>query len=95
MDNAKVERFWAWFAENAGRLARFDTDQAQLANEVGDALRRLHQPEGYDGRGPSLGFDFGPKKDGLREFIITSDAIPSAFHLARQLASAAPAIPGW
>lgn len=95
MDGAKVAQFWEWFAANAARLSKFESDQARLAKELAEALRRLHQPEGYAGRGPGLSFDFGPRCGGAREFIISAEAIPSAFHLARELAAAAPPIAGW
>jgi hypothetical protein len=95
MDSTKVKQFWDWFAANSARLSKFETDQASLTRELTDALRRIHQPAGYSGRGPSLGFDIGPRRDGVREFVISADAIPSAFHLARELVKGAPALKGW
>ena len=95
MDGKKVARFWEWFAANAARLAKFETDQARLSREIIEELRRLHQPEGYSGRGPSLGFDIGARREGVRECAVSADAIPSAFHLARELAASAPSVPGW
>jgi hypothetical protein len=95
MQAAKIAQFWNWFTENAARLAKFETDQARLATEITQALRRLHQPEGYTGRGPSLAFDMAPRREGTREFVVSADAISPAFHLARELVAAAPALHGW
>jgi len=94
LESDKVDRFWQWFAQNATRMTRVETDMT-LSNEIARELRRIHQPDDYVGNGPCLGFDFGEKKDGQRELIITAHGIISALHLATRLADSAPPIPGW
>lgn len=94
MEDDKVTRFWQWFAQNASRMTRVESDMT-LSNEIARELRRIHQPDDYVGNGPCLGFDFGEKKEGVREFIITAHGIGSALHLATRLAKSAPPINGW
>jgi hypothetical protein len=51
-----------------------------------EAMHKVH---------PVLTFEFGPKEDGRREFVISADGIREAFPKVESLYSAAPALPKW
>lgn len=94
MKNDKIKEFWAWFARNSERLKNAEREM-RIGNELSDQLRHIHQPEGYEGTGPGLSFDFGPRREGKYEFIVSAGGIAPAFRLARELVALAPEIPGW
>lgn len=68
------------------RLFEFEKDQDRVFAELGDAMRRVH---------PDLTFEFGPNRDGVREFIISAGGLKSVFPTVDSLAAKAPAMPRW
>ena len=62
----KEQRFWSWFARNTDRLFQFEADQEAIFDDLGAALEKVH---------PGLTFEFGPVREGKREFIVSADGI--------------------
>lgn len=80
------ERFWEWFEQNSSRLFAFEADRDRLFDDLRKALGKVK---------PGLTFEFGPVKDGRREFIISADGIRDRFPAVQSLAAAAPALAQW
>lgn len=78
--------FWRWFEANESRLFDFEKDQERVFDELQAQLHRIE---------PRLAFEFGPKRDGKREFVISADGIRDAFPAVVALADAAPPLPRW
>jgi hypothetical protein len=83
---SKEETFWKWFQANESRLFDFEQDQDRVFAELGPEMRKVH---------PSLTFEFGPKKEGRREFVISADGIKDAFPAVVALADKAPELQRW
>jgi len=83
---SREEKFWKWFVENAARLLHFESDRDRVFNDLSRALHRVEA---------GLTFEFGPVKDGRREFIVSADGIKDRFPAVRRLVAAAPAMPEW
>lgn len=58
----------------------------KLFNEIHSMLKKVNK---------DLVFEFGPVRDGRREFIVSADGIRSAFPAVRGLVAAAPDLPEW
>ena len=71
--DSKEALFWRWFQANETRLFDFEKDQDRVFNELQMQLHRIQ---------PSLTFEFGPKEEGKREFVISADGIKDAFPLS-------------
>ena len=84
--DSKESSFWRWFQANETRLFDFEKDQDRVFNELQMQLHRIQ---------PSLTFEFGPKEEGKREFVISADGIKDAFPAVIGLADAAPPLPRW
>lgn len=80
------QQFWIWFQNNQDALFDFEKDQEKIFDRLGAELHKVH---------PSLTFEFGPKVDGCREFVISADGIKNAFPKVESLYAAAPALPHW
>ena len=80
------ERFWRWFQKHSARLLQFDTDQERLFDELGAALRRVEE---------GLTFEFGPIREGRREFVVSADGLKKHFPAVRRLVAAAPPLSDW
>lgn len=78
--------FWNWFERNEASLFDFERDQDRTFDRLTSELRKVH---------PDLTFEFGPKKNGRREFVISADGIRQAFPKVESLASAAPPLRRW
>ncbi|MGA4135863.1 hypothetical protein ACI2TD_03740 [Ralstonia nicotianae] len=78
--------FWKWFQKNEAALFDFERDQEGVFDRLAVEMHKVH---------PGLTFEFGPKQDGRREFVISADGIREAFPKVESLASAAPALPRW
>lgn len=78
--------FWKWFQKNETSLFDFERDQARVFDRLVAELHKVH---------PDLTFEFGPKENGRREFVISADGIREAFPKVESLASSAPALPRW
>ena len=79
-------RFWRWFVKDEARLFDFEKDQERIFNELQTEMHRVN---------PDLTFEFGPKTDGKREFVISADGISASFPAVIALADAAPSLPRW
>lgn len=78
--------FWVWFQKNDSALFDFERDQETTFDRLAAELRKVH---------PDLTFEFGPKKGGKREFIISADGIRAAFPKVESLYAAAPSLSRW
>jgi len=83
---SKEAAFWRWFQANESRLFDFEKDQEKIFDDLQTQLHRIQ---------PGLTFEFGPKQDGKREFVISADGIKGAFPAVIDLAKAAPPLPRW
>lgn len=84
--DSREAAFWRWFQANETRLYDVEKDQEKVFDELQMQLHRIH---------PSLTFEFGPKEEGKREFVISADGIKEAFPAVISLADAAPPLPRW
>jgi len=84
--NNRVQNFWQWFEQNSSRLAKFETDQERVFNEL---ERQLKEVDG------GLTFEFGPRDKEEREFVISADGKIEVFPVVTKLVAAAPKLPGW
>jgi hypothetical protein len=80
------EVFWRWFSKNSSRLLDFEADQERIFDELSHQLSQVH---------PDLTFEFSPKFEFGREFVISADGIRDAFHAVERLAQNAPELPHW
>jgi hypothetical protein len=78
--------FWKWFQSNENSLFDFEKDQERTFDRLAAEMHKLN---------PNLTFEFGPKKDGCREFTISADGIREAFPAVEKLYAAAPPLPRW
>ena len=67
-------------------LFDFEKDQERIFHQLSAALKKVH---------PDLTFEFGPKQDGKREFVITADGLKAAFPAVESLYAAAPTLGRW
>jgi hypothetical protein len=58
------QTFWKWFVDNEDELFNFERDQDVVFDALSDALHLVSE---------QLTFEFGPKEDGRREFVISAD----------------------
>jgi hypothetical protein len=80
------QEFWDWFKTNDDLLFNFGKDQEHIFDQLGDQMHRVN---------PNLTFEFGPKENGHREFVISADGIKEAFPAVEALYAAAPSLPRW
>jgi hypothetical protein len=80
------ETFWKWFQSNENSLFDFEKDQERVFDRLGGEMRKIN---------PNLTFEFGPKENGIQEFIISADGIKEAFPEVERLYAAAPSLPRW
>jgi hypothetical protein len=80
------QTFWMWFQKNEASLFDFEKDQERIFDRL---AAEMHKVE------PHLTFEFGPKKDGRREFTISADGIREAFPKVEALYTAAPPLSRW
>jgi hypothetical protein len=78
--------FWKWFVKNEASLWDFEKNQEQTFDRLNAEMHRIN---------PSLTFEFGPKENGKREFVISADGIRDAFPAVEALYAAAPVLPRW
>lgn len=62
--------FWKRFQQNEVELFDFERDQEAIFDQLTVEMRKVH---------PSLTFEFGPKENGGREFVISADGNKDAF----------------
>lgn len=80
------QRFWQWFQENESNLFDFERDQERMFDRLITEMHRVN---------PNLTFEFGPKRNGKREFVISADGIRDAFPDVKSLYDCAPALERW
>ena len=78
--------FWNWFQRNDEALFNFESDREAIFDQLTNEMHKVH---------PSLTFEFGPKSDGRREFVISADGIREAFPKVESLYAAAPDLSHW
>lgn len=78
---APEEKFWKWFQKNEAILFDFEIDQENIFDRLAAEMHKVD---------PNLTFEFGPKVNNKREFIISADGIKDAFPKVESLYSAAP-----
>ena len=76
--------FWNWFVRNEARIYDLEKDQNRIFMEISAELKKID---------PNLTFEFGPKQQGVRDFVISADGIKKSFPLVFNLANGAPALP--
>lgn len=84
---SKEATFWKWFQRNEARLYDFESEQERVFDELGRELARYHNG--------GLAFEFGPKIDGVRDFVISAEGMKADFPFIIALADAAPPLPKW
>ena len=80
------EAFWKWFQKNETSLFDFEKDRDHIFDLLGAEMHKLN---------PNLTFEFGPKENGRREFVISADGIREAFPEVEALYAASPPLPRW
>ena len=80
------QSFWKWFKAHDDVLFNFEKDQERIFDQLGDEMHKLN---------PGLTFEFGPKENGRREFVISADGIRDAFPEVEALYATAPSLPRW
>ncbi len=78
--------FWIWFRQNDAALFDFESDQQATFDRLAAEMHKVD---------PNLTFEFGPKAEGRREFVISADGVRAAFPKVESLFAAAPALPHW
>lgn len=80
------QAFWAWFQNNDAALFDFEKDQEKIFDRLNREMNKVN---------PTLTFEFGPKQNGRRDFVISADGIKAAFPAVEALYAAAPTLPHW
>ncbi|HEY6181424.1 MAG TPA: hypothetical protein VIW67_04210 [Terriglobales bacterium] len=83
---APEQAFWQWFQNNESSLFDFEKNREKIFNELSAEMHKVD---------PSLTFEFGPKENGQREFVISADGIREAFPKVEALYANAPKLPRW
>lgn len=79
-------QFWLWFQANEEDLFHFERQQEQVFDALAKALSHVQE---------DLTFEFGPVRDGKREFVISAGGIKAAFTAVEALFAAAPPLSRW
>lgn len=80
------QKFWHWFKDNESSLYDFEKDQERTFDRLSAELHKVNS---------NLTFEFGPKKDGRRDFVISADGIREAFPAVEALYASAPPLAHW
>jgi hypothetical protein len=81
--------FWAWFRAHAGELARIQSGEDPMMDQIEQALDRIDK---------RLAFEIGPlgsKGARTKELIISAQGAREVFPVVQRMVAAAPAIDGW
>jgi len=81
-----INGFWQWFEKNSVHLSAFEQDQEKVFGELDVELGKVNK---------GLRFEFGPVKNGQREFAISANGIVEVFPAVNELVSAAPKLANW
>src|SRR5215204_4806066 len=79
-------RFWKWFEDNAGSLARVKSGNDPILPKVTLELGKVH---------PGLDFEMGSDDNDQLEFIVSANGIKRVFPIVEQLVVCAPTLPNW
>ena len=79
------QKFWTWFRQSEELLFDFERDRDRIFAALTTALAAV---------AADLTFEFGPRIDGRRDFVISAGGVKSAFAAVKALA-AAPVLPHW
>ncbi len=80
------QAFWSWFTSNEARLFAVEVDRDAVFAELDRQMTVVHT---------SLTFEFGPVRDGRREFVLSADGDRAAFPAVEALHGAAPRLDRW
>jgi hypothetical protein len=86
MKKSPQEQFWMWFKENENMLFNFERHQDRTFSKLRTAMAKVH---------PNLTFEFGPNKNGTREFIISGGGIKDAIASVESLYATTPKLARW
>lgn len=80
------DAFWNWFVTNEPRLFAVEKDRDRVFDDLSEQLNRINA---------DLTFEFGPVKNGKREFVISAGGIKAAFPSVEALYNKAPPLARW
>jgi len=80
------QNFWKWFVSNEAMLYDFEKNQERVFDKLASKLREIN---------PNLTFEFGPKTQAGREFVVSAGGIKSTFPAVTTLIDAAPKLERW
>lgn len=86
VQSSAEDGFWRWFQVNEARLFDFESDRDKVFDELQVQLHKVKA---------GLTFEFGPKENGKRDFVISADGIKDVFPSVISLANAAPSLSRW
>lgn len=75
------QQFWKWFKEHEDELFHFERDQEPIFDRLAFALGEVDD---------DLTFEFGPERNGVREFVISAAGLKRAFPSVARLHDARP-----
>jgi len=78
--------FWAWFGKNEAALFDFEKDQDRIFKELSTEMKKVNG---------DLTFEFGPKENGKRDFVISAGGIQSSFPAVIALYNSSPKLDRW
>ena len=85
-DASPEQDFWRWFQQHEATLFDFERDQEATFDRLATEMHKVD---------PDLTFEFGPKDQGRREFVISADGMRRAFPKVESLFAEAPELPRW
>ncbi|MGL6076556.1 MAG: hypothetical protein ACRC8S_20565 [Fimbriiglobus sp.] len=83
---SRAQKFWNWFQANTERLMAFEENRNVVFSELSKQLQYVD----FD-----LTFEFGPNREGVREFIISAGGIKALIPTVESLVASAPMMPTW
>lgn len=84
--DGKAAAFWTWFAAHSEELAKVVNGREPVCRTLAAELTKVEK---------GLTWEFGPTKDGVREFTISADGAKELFRRVKAVIAAAPALPAW
>jgi len=85
-NTTKYNNFWNWFSKHDNELYDFEKDQEKIFDNLQAELQKIDS---------NLTFEFGPKENGKREFVISADGILSSFPSVESLYASKPIFKKW
>ena len=83
---APEQEFWKWFQAHEAMLFDLEKNREAVFDQLAAEMHKVN---------PDLTFEFGPRDQNCREFIISADGIKEAFPKVEALFAAAPSLPRW